>query len=99
MDLVFDDVILDGRPHRIDPPLRLRASCESHIDVLLWVVEDSSLNITAYAQDRGRLRDEVLATLNMLWCEYALEDPSLLTDDARRLQSTLLGRIKETPNV
>ncbi len=89
--LIFDTIYVDGVRMVIDPPLIVKPVLSG----CLLTVEDHDLNIYEFAETETGLIKCVNEVLEMLWYEYALEDPMLLDDGAKELQSRVLKRIKE----
>ena len=50
------------------------------------------------AETRPELEENLEAELAMLWSEYAVADPAILTPAAQRLRAELLAAFEETAN-
>lgn len=87
-DLAFRNV-----RYRADPPLRFRIGFHN-ADRLYDLRGDFGIEISA--ETRPDLEEALDSTLDMLWSEYALEQPENLSTDARTLRKALRGRIRET---
>jgi hypothetical protein len=61
----------------------------------LLCLEKPELGIHVFAPTREELLDELHAEIEMLWCEYALEQDEVLTDRARQLKANLLQNLRE----
>jgi hypothetical protein len=89
--MVFDCLELNGRVLRFDSKWRVEPFLDEETLQLL-VIEDESLGIYVYAQNRETLVDDLTAELFFLWDEYALEDSDSLTDKAKLLKTALLTK-------
>ncbi len=89
--MVFDCLELNGRILRFSSKLIVEPVLDEETYQLL-VIEDESLGIHVYAQNRELLVDELTAELFFLWDEYALEDSDQLTAKAQVLKAALLDK-------
>lgn len=79
--------------YRADPPLRFRASFDRR-GRIYDIRGDFGIEISV--ESRSEIEEALDSTLEMLWSEYALEDPERLTRDAQILRRRLLDRIRKT---
>lgn len=79
--------------YRADPPLRFRASFDRR-HRLYDLRGDFGIEISV--ESRSEMEEALDSMLEMLWSEYALEDPERLTGDAQILRRRLLDRIRKT---
>lgn len=79
--------------YRADPPLRFRASFDPHHR--LYDLE-GDFGIEISVESRSELTEALDSMIEMLWSEYALENPERLTGDARILRRQLRDKIRET---
>lgn len=64
----------------------------------LIVIEDGALNLSAHANLRADLFEEVRACVHLLWTEYAREADEKLEPAARELKERLLSLMEEVPS-
>ena len=88
-----------GKRMAIDPPLEVVPFADKPAaDCPLQVcAQDDSLGLHVYALTAGHLPTMIEGALEMLWVEFALEDPDELSIGGRALRGRLLERIKEVP--
>ena len=79
--------------YRADPPLRFQASFEPR-HRLYDLRGDFGIEISI--ESRSELAEALDSMIEMLWREYALENPERLTGDAQILRRQLRDRIRET---
>ena len=91
--MVFDSLELNGRVLRFSPNLIVEPVLDEETSQLL-VIENETLGIHVYAQNREILVDDLTAELFFLWDEYALEVSEKLTDKAQALKAELLKKCK-----
>jgi len=89
--MVFDYLELNGRVLHFISKLIVEPVLDEETSQLL-VIEDESLGVHVYAQNRDLLIDDLTAELFFLWDEYALEDSDNLTAKAQQLKAALLER-------
>lgn len=87
--LEYSEVALRNIPYKAEPPLtfEVKFDHEHHLYELR-----GEFNIVISAKSFSELRESLDAELDMLWVEYAKEDPQALSLDARELREQLLGR-------
>lgn len=95
--LVFDCLELNGRVLRFSSKLIVEPVLDEETSQLL-VIEDETLGIHVYAQNREILVDELTAELFFLWDEYALEASDNLTAKAQALKTVLLDKCQVEEN-
>jgi hypothetical protein len=86
-----------GRVLRADPPLYLEPKLDDETRQL-YVVEDDSLNLRAFATTREDLADEFTQHIFFAWETYVGEKPDRLTQAARRLQQAYSSRFRLVPD-
>ena len=89
--MVFDCLELNKRVLRFNTKLIVEPFLDEETSQLL-VIEDETLGIHVYAQNRELLVDELTAELFFLGDEYALEASENLTDKAQALKAALLNK-------
>lgn len=92
--MTFDRVQYNGRALVLHPPLTLTPRLDQEPGQL-YVATDERLGVHVFAQTREQLAEELAEQLLFLWDAYALEDPSRLTESARRLRDELRRRVEE----
>lgn len=91
----FDSFESAGRTLKVKgEPLVLDPTLDDETQQLYSVVSDD-LDLHAFAYSREQLVDEIAAHIFCLWDQYAAEDSSRLTDDARQLAAAVLARFDE----
>ena len=90
--LEYSEVALRNIPYKAEPPLKfdVKFDRKHHLYELR-----GEFNIVLSAKSFSELREALDAELDMLWVEYAKEDPKTLSLDARELQEQLLGRLQD----
>ncbi len=78
--------------YRIDPPLRFTVRFD--LESCLYDLQ-GDLGICLFAEDRSGLEDSLGAEIQMLWSEYAREDPSCLSPEGLKLREHLRVRFRE----
>ncbi len=91
--MVFDCLELNGRVLRFSPKLVVEPVLDEETSQLL-VIEDETLGIHVYAQNREILVDDLTTELFFLWDEYAQENSEKLTAKAQALKAILLEKWK-----
>ena len=86
------EVPLSGSLYRAVPPLRFDVAFDRE-DLLYDLSGD--FGITLSAESRSQLTDALTETLEMLWTEYAQENPETLSRKARELRRDLLDRFPD----
>lgn len=86
------EVPLSGSRYRAVPPLRFDVTFDRR-DLLYDLTGD--FGITLSAESRSQLTDALTETLEMLWTEYAQENPETLSRKARELRRELLDRFPD----
>ena len=80
----------DNMPYRATPPLRFNVRFDPQAQLYDLA---GDFNISAFAESRAELEADLHEELDVLWHEYAQEDPARLSKDARRLQAELKARL------
>ncbi|MBS1912741.1 MAG: hypothetical protein JST22_12205 [Bacteroidetes bacterium] len=83
----------EGRILRFRRPLEITPTLDESQQVIC--LEYEPLGIDIYASTRDELDTLIYEELDVLWRNYALEDPRNLSLDARELKSKLLAAIEE----
>jgi hypothetical protein len=96
--MVFDYLELDGRILRFSSKLIVEPVLDEETSQLL-VIEDETLGIHVYAQNREILVDDLTAELFFLWDEYAQEDLEKLTAKAQAIKEVLLEKCQVEENI
>ena len=86
------EVFLSGSRYRAVPPLHFDVTFDRR-DLLYDLTGD--FGITLSAESRSQLADSLTETLEMLWTEYAQENPETLSCKARELRRDLLDRFPD----
>ena len=58
------------------------------------IVQDTALDIHAFARTRDELLSDLTEQIEMLWREYAEADPTMLTEGAASLRRILHERLE-----
>ena len=85
------EIVIDNVRYRVVPPLRFEVKFDSK-DCLYDLQGD--FGILVHAETRNALEDMLWDSLDMLWIEYAQEDPEKLTMSAQRLRAELRCRLR-----
>ena len=90
--LEYSEIALRNVPYTAEPPLtfEVKFDHEHHLYELR-----GEFNIVISAKSFSELKESLDAELDMLWVEYAEEDPHALSLDARELRKQLLGRLRD----
>lgn len=59
------------------------------------IAKNETLGINVFATTRAKLKEEIAEQLEINWREYALEEDSLLSKDAKQLKKELLLIVKQ----
>lgn len=90
--LEYGEVALRNIPYKAEPPLIFDVKFD-HEHQLYELRGD--FNILISGKSFSELRDSLDAELDMLWVEYAKEDPQALSLDARELRKQLVDRFRD----
>lgn len=83
---------VDNHTIKANRPLSIPVTVEW--DERLFIFQDRSIGVDAYASSYGELRQSVLDELGVLWRNYALAQDSELDDEAQAVKRALLSRFK-----
>ena len=81
--------------YRIEPPLRFTVNFD--IESCLYDLR-GDFGICLFAEGRSELEDSLDAEIQMLWSEYAQEDPICLSPEGLKLRHHLRLRFREVGN-
>jgi hypothetical protein len=95
--LEFESVECDGDVLRADPPLRFQPRLDDETQQL-YVADDASLDLHAFATTREDLADEITQHIFFAWETYVGAAPERLTQAARRLQQEYSSRFRLVSN-
>ena len=91
--LEFEAVECDGQVLKADPPLRFQPKLDDETQQL-YVAEDDSLDLHAFATTREDLADEITRHIFFAWETYVAEKPDRMTQAARSLQQVYSNRFQ-----
>ena len=91
---VRERVIVNVR-YRIDPPLCFSVQFDPRS--CLYDLK-GDLGVSLFAETRPELEDALYAEIELLWTEYAQEEPHRLSPAALALRNELLHRFRESRN-
>jgi hypothetical protein len=83
----------DGQVLRADPPVRFQPKLDEETQQL-YVAEDDSLDLHAFATTREELADEITQHIFFAWETYVSEKPDRMTQAARRLKQEYSSRFR-----
>ena len=86
------EAVLSGSRYRAVPPLRFDVAFDRQ-DLLYDLTGD--FDITLSAESRCELTSALTETLEMLWAEYAQENPEILSRKAQELRQDILARFSD----
>ena len=84
--------MIDNVPYRIQPPLDFAVRFDP--SSCLYDLE-GDLGVCSFAETRSELEDALHAEIEMLWVEYAREEPQHLSPKAQKLRNELRARFRE----
>jgi hypothetical protein len=90
----LDEVALDGFTLRASPPRSLTVELDEDTHQL-FVVQDASIGLRAFAYDRSDLAEEVREQLRFLWFNYARAESDRLAPDGQVLAAGLRAAFTE----
>ena len=90
--LEYNEIALRNIPYKAEPPLSFDVKFDHEHQ--LYELQ-GEFNILISGKSFSELRDSLDAELDMLWVEYAKEDPQALSLDAQELQKQLVDRFRD----
>lgn len=88
----IEEFTVDNYAIRAVRPLSIPVTVEW--EERLFIFQERSLGIDAFASSYGELRQSILDELNVLWRNYALARDSELDEEAQLVKTALLSRFK-----